>query len=106
MGDVAPGKTTFEIPDTVFRRAESVAAHRGIPIIDFVTPFRVCLGVVGLDACASAYTSPGVGCTDYLAYGRPLVENRRVQRAFSASTRAASHQDRCVFHLTKILLRA
>ena len=61
MGDVAPGKTTFEIPDTVFRRAESVAAHRGIPIIDFVTPFRVCLGVVGLDACASAYTSPGVG---------------------------------------------
>lgn len=52
IGGVAPGKTTFEIPDTVFRRAESVAAHCGIPLIEFVTPFRVCAGVVGLDACA------------------------------------------------------
>ncbi|HJT68570.1 MAG TPA: hypothetical protein VJ731_00140 [Terriglobales bacterium] len=30
-------KTTFEIPDVVFRRAKSVAAQRGIPLRQFVT---------------------------------------------------------------------
>ncbi len=30
-------KTTLEIPDTVFRRAKSVAAARGIPLREFVT---------------------------------------------------------------------
>ena len=30
-------KTTLEIPDTVFRRAKSVAAQRGIPLREFVT---------------------------------------------------------------------
>jgi hypothetical protein len=30
-------KTTLEIPDTVFRRAKSVAAQRGIPFREFVT---------------------------------------------------------------------
>ncbi|HLZ14171.1 MAG TPA: hypothetical protein VKP58_16435 [Candidatus Acidoferrum sp.] len=30
-------KTTLEIPDTVFRRAKSVAADRGIPLREFVT---------------------------------------------------------------------
>ena len=30
-------KTTLEIPDTVFRRAKSVAAARGIPLRKFVT---------------------------------------------------------------------
>jgi hypothetical protein len=30
-------KTTLEIPDTVFRRAKSVAASRGIPFREFVT---------------------------------------------------------------------
>jgi hypothetical protein len=30
-------KTTLEIPDTVFRRAKSVAAARGIPFREFVT---------------------------------------------------------------------
>jgi BioD-like phosphotransacetylase family protein len=36
-GSVAPMKTTLEIPDTVFRRAKSVAAQRGIPLREFVT---------------------------------------------------------------------
>ena len=30
-------KTTLEIPDTVFRRAKSVAAARGIPLREYVT---------------------------------------------------------------------
>ena len=30
-------KTTLEIPDTVFRRAKSKAADRGIPLREFVT---------------------------------------------------------------------
>ena len=30
-------KTTLEIPDTVFRRAKSAAAARGIPLREFVT---------------------------------------------------------------------
>jgi len=30
-------KTTLEIPDTLFRRAKSVAAERGIPLREFVT---------------------------------------------------------------------
>jgi hypothetical protein len=30
-------KTTLEIPDTVFRRAKSMAAARGIPFREFVT---------------------------------------------------------------------
>jgi hypothetical protein len=30
-------KTTLEIPDTLFRRAKSVAAARGIPLREFVT---------------------------------------------------------------------
>ena len=30
-------KTALEIPDTVFRRAKSVAAARGIPLREFVT---------------------------------------------------------------------
>lgn len=30
-------KTTLEIPDTVFRRAKSKAAERGIPLREFVT---------------------------------------------------------------------
>lgn len=30
-------KTTLEIPDTVFRRAKSIAAKRGIPLREFVT---------------------------------------------------------------------
>lgn len=30
-------KTTLEIPDTVFRRAKSKAAERGIPLRQFVT---------------------------------------------------------------------
>lgn len=30
-------KTTFEIPDAVFRRAKAVAAGRGIPLREFVT---------------------------------------------------------------------
>ena len=30
-------KTTLEIPDTLFRRAKSVAALRGVPFREFVT---------------------------------------------------------------------
>jgi hypothetical protein len=30
-------KTTLEIPDTVFRRAKSAAAQRGIPLREFIT---------------------------------------------------------------------
>jgi hypothetical protein len=30
-------KTTLEIPDSVFRRAKSAAAARGIPLREFVT---------------------------------------------------------------------
>jgi hypothetical protein len=30
-------KTTLEIPDTIFRRAKSAAAHRGIPFREYVT---------------------------------------------------------------------
>ena len=30
-------KTTREIPDTIFRRAKSAAADRGIPLREFVT---------------------------------------------------------------------
>jgi hypothetical protein len=30
-------KTTLEIPDTIFRRAKSAAADRGIPLREFVT---------------------------------------------------------------------
>jgi hypothetical protein len=30
-------KTTLEIPDTIFRRAKSAAAVRGIPLREFVT---------------------------------------------------------------------
>jgi hypothetical protein len=30
-------KTTLEIPDSVFRRAKSVAAEQGIPLREFVT---------------------------------------------------------------------
>jgi len=30
-------KTTLEIPDTLFRRAKSAAADRGIPLREFVT---------------------------------------------------------------------
>jgi hypothetical protein len=30
-------KTTLEIPDSVFRRAKSLAAERGIPLREFVT---------------------------------------------------------------------
>ncbi|PYT75310.1 MAG: hypothetical protein DMG39_00135 [Acidobacteria bacterium] len=30
-------KTTLEIPDTIFRRAKSAAAQRGIPLGQFVT---------------------------------------------------------------------
>ena len=30
-------KTTLDIPDSVFRRAKSVAAERGIPLREFVT---------------------------------------------------------------------
>jgi hypothetical protein len=30
-------KTTLEIPDTVFRRAKSAAAARGVPFREFVT---------------------------------------------------------------------
>ena len=30
-------KTTLEIPDTIFRRAKSVAAEHGIPLREFVT---------------------------------------------------------------------
>lgn len=30
-------KTTLEIPDTIFRRAKSVAAQRGVPFREFVT---------------------------------------------------------------------
>jgi hypothetical protein len=30
-------KTTLEIPDSIFRRAKSVAAERGIPLREFVT---------------------------------------------------------------------
>jgi hypothetical protein len=30
-------KTTLEIPDSVFRRAKSAAAQRGIPLREFVT---------------------------------------------------------------------
>ena len=30
-------KTTLEIPDSIFRRAKSVAAQRGIPLREFVT---------------------------------------------------------------------
>lgn len=30
-------KTTLEIPDTIFRRAKSAAANRGIPLREFVT---------------------------------------------------------------------
>jgi hypothetical protein len=30
-------KTTLEIPDSIFRRAKSVAAARGIPLREFVT---------------------------------------------------------------------
>jgi hypothetical protein len=30
-------KTTLEIPDTIFRRAKSVAAERGISLREFVT---------------------------------------------------------------------
>ena len=30
-------KTTLEIPDTLFRRAKSLAASRGIPLCEFVT---------------------------------------------------------------------
>jgi hypothetical protein len=30
-------RTTSEIPDTIFRRAKSAAANRGIPLREFVT---------------------------------------------------------------------
>ena len=30
-------KTTLEIPDTIFRRAKSAAAERGIPFPEYVT---------------------------------------------------------------------
>ncbi|HZU11165.1 MAG TPA: hypothetical protein VFA02_14765 [Pseudacidobacterium sp.] len=30
-------KTTLEIPDSIFRRAKSAAAHRGIPFREYVT---------------------------------------------------------------------
>jgi hypothetical protein len=30
-------KTTLEIPDTIFRRAKSAAAERGVPLREFVT---------------------------------------------------------------------
>jgi len=34
---MGPMKTTFEIPDFLFRRAKSVAAERGIPLRQLVT---------------------------------------------------------------------
>jgi hypothetical protein len=37
MGILRPVKTTLEIPDTIFRRAKSKAAERGIPLRQFVT---------------------------------------------------------------------
>ena len=36
-GNMAWVKTTLEIPDTIFRRAKSKAAERGIPLREFVT---------------------------------------------------------------------
>lgn len=30
-------KTTLEIPDSIFRQARTMAAHRGIPLRQFVT---------------------------------------------------------------------
>ena len=36
-GNIDFVKTTLEIPDTVFRRAKSKAAQRGIPLRQFVT---------------------------------------------------------------------
>src|SRR2546423_15630587 len=36
-GNIETVKTTLEIPDTVFRRAKSKAAERGIPLRQFVT---------------------------------------------------------------------
>lgn len=37
MGEYEIVKTTLEIPDSVFRRAKSAAAERGIPLREFVT---------------------------------------------------------------------
>jgi hypothetical protein len=37
MGILKTVKTTLEIPDTIFRRAKSRAAERGIPLRQFVT---------------------------------------------------------------------
>jgi hypothetical protein len=36
-GNIDFVKTTLEIPDTIFRRAKSKAAERGIPLRQFVT---------------------------------------------------------------------
>src|SRR5881396_4258492 len=36
-GNMQGMKTTLEIPDSIFRRAKSVAAERGIPLREFVT---------------------------------------------------------------------
>jgi hypothetical protein len=37
MGELPQMKTTLEIPDSLFRRAKSVAAERGIPLRELVT---------------------------------------------------------------------
>ncbi|HWC18655.1 MAG TPA: hypothetical protein VG498_16715 [Terriglobales bacterium] len=36
-GNMGQVKTTLEMPDALFRRAKATAAHRGIPLRQFVT---------------------------------------------------------------------
>ncbi len=81
-------KTTLEIPDTIFRRAKSAAAQRGIPFREFVTQ------AVKDKLAASATTTekPWMAAFGKLRHLRK--ENARINRVIEEEFEQIEAEDR------------
>jgi hypothetical protein len=81
-------KTTLEMPDTVFRRAKSAAAQRGIPFREFVTQ------AVKDKLAASAKTTdkPWMAAFGKLRHLRK--ENARINRVIEEEFEQIEAEDR------------
>jgi hypothetical protein len=81
-------KTTLEMPDTIFRRAKSAAAQRGIPFREFVTQ------AVKDKLAASAKTTdkPWMAAFGKLRHLRK--ENARIKRIIEGEFEQIETEDR------------
>jgi hypothetical protein len=81
-------RTTSEIPDTIFRRAKSAAANRGIPLREFVTQ------AVRENLVADAKTTETPWMTAFGKLRHWRKETARINRAIEEEFEPIEAEDR------------